>query len=67
MVSFDDGAPVPASTRLSVLRTCNRAMARIEWLAGDVAMVDNSRMMHGRMPFEDTGREIHVRMGTAAF
>jgi hypothetical protein len=30
-------------------------------------MVDNSRMMHGRMPFEDANREIHVRMGMAAF
>lgn len=66
-VTFEDGTPIPPSIRLSVLRTCNRLMTPIEWQAGDVAMIDNSRMMHGRLPFEDTSREIHVRMTMAAF
>jgi alpha-ketoglutarate-dependent taurine dioxygenase len=66
-VTFDDGTPIPPRIRLSVLRTCNRLMTPIEWQAGDVVLIDNSRMMHGRLPFEDAAREIHVRMSMAAF
>lgn len=66
-VAFADGAPLQSSTRLSILRTCNALMTRVPWQKNDILMIDNSRMMHGRMPFSDSAREIHVRMSMAAF
>ena len=36
--------------------------APIEWVSGDVMMIDNTRMMHGRASFEDgAGSRRHVR------
>ena len=66
-VSLADGTPVRSADRLSILRTCNDLMTRVDWRQGDVIMIDNSRMMHGRLPFSDPSREIHIRMTAAAF
>jgi alpha-ketoglutarate-dependent taurine dioxygenase len=66
-VTFADGTPVRSADRLSILDTCEELVTLVEWQRGDVVMVDNSRMMHGRRPFSDPGREIHVRMTNAAF
>jgi alpha-ketoglutarate-dependent taurine dioxygenase len=66
-VSFADGTPVRSGDRLSILRTCNDLMTPVQWQRGDVLMIDNSRMMHGRLPFSDPKREIHIRMSMAAF
>jgi hypothetical protein len=44
------------------LSTVERYRAPIQWVAGDVIMLDNTRMMHGRAPFEDAvGQRRHVR------
>ncbi|HIO53649.1 MAG TPA: hypothetical protein EYN26_00700 [Chromatiales bacterium] len=49
-----------------VLEDMNDASARVtidlNWNKGDFVMVDNTRMMHGRRAFEDTEREVFVRM-----
>lgn len=66
-VSFADGTPVRSGDRLSILLTCNDVMTPVDWQKGDVLMIDNSRMMHGRLPFSDPLREIHIRMSNAAF
>lgn len=66
-VSFADGTPVRSADRLAILLTCNHLMNPVDWMEGDVVMIDNSRMMHGRLPFTDPAREIHIRMTTAAF
>ena len=36
----------------------------VEWQAGDVLMVDNTRMMHGRRPVLDDDRLIWTRFGS---
>lgn len=66
-VSFADGTSVRSGDRLSILRACSEVMTPVEWRTGDMIMIDNSRMMHGRLPFSDPSREIHIRMTTAAF
>ena len=35
----------------------------VAWRPGDIMMVDNTRMLHGRRAFDDTGRTIFVRLG----
>jgi alpha-ketoglutarate-dependent taurine dioxygenase len=45
-----------------VLSTVERHRAPIQWSSGDVIMIDNTRMMHGRGSFEDAvGQRRHVR------
>ncbi len=38
----------------------------VSWRPGDLMMVDNTRMLHGRRSFTDTGRSIFVRLGSLA-
>lgn len=66
-VSFADGTPLRSSDGLSILRVCDDLMTPVDWQEGDILVIDNSRMMHGRLPFSDPSREIHVRMTMAAF
>lgn len=39
----------------------------IKWEAGDIALVDNTRVLHGRNTVTDTQRQIYVRMSKANF
>ena len=53
-ITFGDGAPLD---RDAVLRLCDMAdelTFEIPWQAGDVALVDNYLVMHGRRPFVGT-------------
>lgn len=45
---FEDGSVIPDRLVETVKRTTDTLTARIQWQAGDLLMVDNSRFMHGR-------------------
>jgi len=66
-VCFEDGAPIDRALRLELAALATDCSADVEWRAGDVLMIDNSRLMHGRLPFKDPARRIHVRMSAAGF
>jgi alpha-ketoglutarate-dependent taurine dioxygenase len=66
-VSFADGTPVRSGDKLAILRICDDLMTPVPWRKGDIILIDNWRMMHGRLPFSDPCREIHIRMTNAAF
>lgn len=38
----------------------------VEWRPGDLLMVDNTRLLHGRRAFTDTNRSIFVRLGSVS-
>jgi len=55
-ITFGDGAPLD---RDAVMRLCDIAdelTFEIPWQAGDVALIDNYLVMHGRRPFSGTRR-----------
>ncbi len=59
---FGDGAPIEAAT-LDGIRAAYAAEAReFDWQAGDVLLVDNMRVAHGRRPFAGE-RRVLVAMG----
>lgn len=62
--SFADGAPMPDSLLDVVGQTLAPLCRRVTWRAGDVVMVDNWRVMHGRLPFLGA-RRIVTRMAGA--
>lgn len=49
--TFGDGEPIPGEM-LDVIRECGWAEATFfDWQAGDLAVIDNMLVAHGRMPF----------------
>lgn len=58
---FGDGTPFAPAMLDEVRHTCDRARVFFPWQAGDLLMVDNVLVSHGRMPF--TGpRKVLVAM-----
>jgi len=57
-ITFGNGDGIPASL-LEEMRTLTADLTDdIEWRSGDVALIDNTRVMHGRRAILDTGRQI---------
>lgn len=58
---FGDGSPIPDEYVASIHSSYAEAAIDVEWRSGDVLVVDNERLAHGRRPF--TGpRRIVVAM-----
>jgi alpha-ketoglutarate-dependent taurine dioxygenase len=66
-VAFEDGAPIDRALRLELAALATDCSVEVRWQAGDVLLVDNTRLLHGRMPFPEGTRRIHVRMTLAGF
>jgi alpha-ketoglutarate-dependent taurine dioxygenase len=62
IVRFEDGSELPDSLIEEVVGIQQRLLHKIAWDAGDFAMLDNSRTLHGRNAFTDQDREIYLRM-----
>jgi alpha-ketoglutarate-dependent taurine dioxygenase len=61
---FDNGEPVPDAWLEVVRETGDRLSVAIEWQAGDLLLLDNSRFMHGRTAvLPDDGRLIASQFG----
>ncbi len=59
MITFDDGAEIPADLWSRIEAATDRVTREIDWRHGDVAVIDNTRYMHGRRRIEDPARVIH--------
>jgi len=55
-----DGERVPEAV-LSAVLDAAKARTEVDLRAGDVIVIDNSRVLHGRMPFTDESRRIETR------
>jgi hypothetical protein len=60
---FDDGSELPPLERAELLDLALRHTLTLDMQAGDLIVIDNWRVMHGRGAFEDPERRICVRMG----
>lgn len=58
-VSFEDG-DVPADMLAEITAAIDSSCERIEWVAGDIAMLDNTRILHGRRAYRDTQRRLYL-------
>lgn len=59
---FGDGTPIDSATVAQVTRAYQEAEVKFDWRAGDVLLLDNWRIAHGRKPFSGARRVI-VSMG----
>jgi hypothetical protein len=58
---MSDGLAVDQHIRLEVTQACYQDAVWIDWQAGDVAVIDNTRVMHAREAFEDDQRRVLIR------
>jgi alpha-ketoglutarate-dependent taurine dioxygenase len=55
-VTFADGTPIPDSHVEQILRRGLESAVDVAWRNGDVLLIDNVLLAHGRRPFEGTRR-----------
>lgn len=60
-----DGNPVPPDLLQRVAAVAESLTTDIAWQRGDIAIIDNTRCLHGRRAFASGPREILTRMGDA--
>lgn len=63
--SLLDGSPLPSDVMDEIRSVTDRHTHEILWQAGDVAMIDNKRVMHGRRAYEAGDRRDIVIVQTA--
>ncbi len=62
IVRMEDGSEIPPEMLKEVRDVSDRLTRGVKWEPGQLVMVDNTRMLHGRNAFEDRNREVYVRM-----
>lgn len=66
-IFFEDDSEITDDIVSELTEVAERITTEIEWEMGDILMVDNTRMMHGRRAFSDNQREIYLRLCSPAF
>ena len=61
-VYFGDGSPIPDDTVSAISRMYQNQSAAFRWRKGDILLIDNMLMAHGRNPYKGP-RKIVVAMG----
>ena len=64
---FDDNSKIPDELMKELNGIAERITTNIDWQKGDILMIDNTRVMHGRRAFTDETREIYIRLCSPNF
>jgi len=64
IVRWADGTTIAQEILNEINRVCARNEIEVSWQRGDIILVDNRSVMHGRRGSNDKDRKILVRMGT---
>ena len=56
VISFGDGSSIDSDAMAMAVAMAEELTVDLQWQQGDVALVDNLRVMHGRRPFEGERR-----------
>ncbi|PLZ22754.1 taurine catabolism dioxygenase TauD [Fischerella thermalis CCMEE 5273] len=67
LVRFEDDSPIPENVIDELKEITGRLTQLVAWQKGDILMVDNTRLLHGRRTFSDNQRDIYVRLCNPAF
>ncbi|WP_169314344.1 TauD/TfdA family dioxygenase [Streptomyces piniterrae] len=57
-ITFTDGNDIPASVLAELEKVTDAQTEQLDWVDGDIALIDNTRVMHGRRPIVDARRTI---------
>ncbi|MDX2271936.1 MAG: TauD/TfdA family dioxygenase [Cyanobacteriota bacterium] len=62
-VMLEDDSEIPKSICQEIRQVAEKITFPVVWQAGDLLMVDNTRLLHGRRAYIDDHRSIYVRLG----
>ncbi|GAU69232.1 AMP-dependent synthetase and ligase [Streptomyces sp. NBRC 110611] len=58
-ITFADGTAIPDALLAELRRITDDLTEELDWQDGDVALIDNTRVMHGRREILDPGRTVY--------
>jgi len=61
--TLEDGSPVTDEEIESLRNIAETCTVEINWQDGDIAVIDNTRIMHGRRAIKDRNRQLFIGMG----
>lgn len=67
ILKFDDDSEIPAEVIAELNTIAEKITVDIVWQKGDILMIDNTRIMHGRRAFIDKKRDIYIRLCSPSF
>ncbi|OUL25560.1 TauD/TfdA family dioxygenase [Nostoc sp. 106C] len=67
LIRFEDDSEISEEVMSEVNEIAERITTEIAWQKGDILMIDNTRVLHGRRAFSDEKREIYIRLCAPAF
>jgi len=68
LMTFEDGSPLTDAIARDVVTVCNSCEYPLHWNVGDLAIIDNSRILQGRRAWPTQyNRVVHARFGTPLF
>jgi alpha-ketoglutarate-dependent taurine dioxygenase len=62
LIRLEDDSKIPEEVMQEIKEVTSRLTKLISWQKGDIVIMDNTRMLHGRRAFSDQRREIYIRM-----
>ena len=66
LVRFEDDSEIPHHVHQEIKAVAEDLEMLISWQRGDILMVDNTRILHGRRAYSDDRRNIYVRLSDLA-
>jgi hypothetical protein len=64
-LSRDNGSPIADDTVAALIGVSRKLEFRVDWQVGDLALLNNARVAHGRRPYRGD-RNIMVALGDPA-
>ncbi|MBD2506847.1 TauD/TfdA family dioxygenase [Nostoc muscorum FACHB-395] len=67
ILNFEDDSEIPEEVVSELNEIAEKFTTEISWQKGDILMIDNTRILHGRRSFADDQRDIYIRLCSPAF
>ncbi|WP_448268655.1 TauD/TfdA family dioxygenase [Nostoc sp. DSM 114159] len=67
VLNFEDDSEIPEEVVSELNEIAEKITTEILWQKGDILMIDNTRVLHGRRSFADDQRDIYIRLCSPAF
>ncbi|WP_445628375.1 TauD/TfdA family dioxygenase [Nostoc sp. DSM 114167] len=67
ILNFEDDSEIPEEVVSELNEVAEKITTEISWQKGDILMIDNTRILHGRRSFVDDQRDIYIRLCSPAF
>ncbi|MBC1223968.1 TauD/TfdA family dioxygenase [Nostoc sp. UCD121] len=67
ILNFEDDSEIPEEVVSEMNEIAEKITTEISWQKGDILMIDNTRILHGRRSFADDQKDIYIRLCSPAF